>query len=267
MKVAFWSEEDGCGTTSSMAAVASVCSDAWKLKTVLLQSRSQSGDLKQKLESGFKSSFVREETSYYALDGLDYLLWQEKNRKLNEQILQESMVPVVAGWMYYVPQGERRKPQIYSKELKEAMCNILAQVEKQSDLTFIDCGSGEDDLSAYLLQEADVVAVNFSQERQGLDSYFQQHHRYHGRVLYIINHYQQESIYNKKNLNRIYRLQDSELAVIPENPFFRNASDRGQIERFIRRHIHYNLFDQQFYFMKELMQTSLLLLKAAGLGG
>ena len=267
MKAAFWSEEGGCGTTSCMAAIASVCSDAWKLKTVLLQSRSQVGDLRQKLESVPLYSMVREESSYYALDGLDYLLWQEKNQKLNEQTLQESMVPVVADWMYYVPQGERRKPRIYSDELKESMCHILAQVEKLSDLTFIDCGNGEDELSASLLQQADVVVVNFSQERHSLDHYFEERHSYQGKALYLVNHYQQESVYNKKNLNRIYRLQDSELAVIPENPFFRHASDKGQIERFIRRHIRFNLFDQQFYFMKELMQASLLLLKAGGLGG
>ena len=44
MNIAFWSEEAGSGMTSSMAAVASICSDVWNIKTVLLQSRNQKGD-------------------------------------------------------------------------------------------------------------------------------------------------------------------------------------------------------------------------------
>ena len=49
VNIAFWSEEAGSGMTSSMAAVASICSDVWNIKTVLLQSRNQKGDLYQKL--------------------------------------------------------------------------------------------------------------------------------------------------------------------------------------------------------------------------
>lgn len=267
MNIAFWSEDDGCGTTSSMAAVASVCSDAWKLKTILLQSRNQQGDLHRKLENTILPVTMREESSYYALDGLDYLLWQEKNQRLTESVLLESMVPVVKERMYYLPQGERRKPMVYSRELGDAMDHIIRQAEQLSDITFIDCGSGEDELSGHLLQQADIVVVNFSQERHCLDAYFQNYHKYHGRVIYIINQYQQESIYNRKNLNRLYRLEEEELAVIPANTFFRHACDKGRIERFVRSSMQLSVFNEQHYFMQELKHTALLILKAAGLAG
>lgn len=264
MNIAFWSEEDGCGTTSGMAAVASVCSNAWNMKTILMQSRNQEGDLRKKLDGTPLSGMVREESSYYALDGLDYLLWQEKNKKLDEAMVIDSMVPVVKERMYYLPQGERKKPRVCSEELKGAMWHIVRQTEQLSDLTFIDCGSGEDELSEHLLSQADAVVVNLSQERQNLDAYFQKRHAFGGRVVYLVNQYQQESIYNRKNLNRLYRLQEGELGVIPLNPLFRHAVDKGKAERFIRRHIRCSALDHQYYFMKELMQTTHIILKAAG---
>ncbi len=263
LKIAFWSEEDGCGTTSSMAAIASMCSNVWGMKTILMQSRNQEGDLYKKLEGIPYSSKVREESAYYALGGLDYLLWQEEHRQLDAAMMLNSMVAVVKERMYYLPQGEHKKRNVYANTLKDAMAQILRLSEYLSDLTFIDCGSGPDELSEYLLAQADAVVINLSQERQALDAYFQSRHAFCNNVVYLVNRYCQESVYNIQNLNRIYRLQGN-LAVIPHNPFFRYASDKGKLEPFIRRHIRGSMLDCQFYFMKELMRSSHMILKAAG---
>lgn len=265
VKVAFWSEEDGCGTTSGMAAIASVCSNAWNMKTVLMQSINQEGDLRRKLESVPLGDAVFENHSYYALGGLDYLLWQEKNERLDKAMVQNTMVPVGKKGMYYLPSGEGRERQWYdfSEEQKHAMRQVIQLAEQLSDLIFIDCGSGQDEWSEYLLEQADAVVINFSQERQALDEYFQNSHVFRGKVVYLINCYSQESIYNTANLSRIYRPQE-DIAVIPHNPYFRHAGDKGRLERFIRRHIRSGFFDQQFYFMQELIHTTAVILRAVG---
>lgn len=263
MKIAFWSEEDGCGTTSSMAAIASICSNAWGMKTILMQSRNQEGDLYKKLEGIPYHNMVREESAYYALGGLDYLLWQEEHKQLDTAMMRNSMIAVVKERMYYLPQGEHKKRKAYANKLKDAMRKVIRLSEYMSDLTFIDCGSGPDELSEYLLSLADAVVVNFSQERQAMDTYFQNRHTFCSNVVYLVNQYCQESVYNIQNINRLYRLQGN-LAVIPHNPFFRYASDKGKLETFIRRHIRGSIFDYQFYFMQELMHTSHIILKAVG---
>ena len=112
MNIAFWSEDRGCGTTSSMAAVASVCSNAWNLKTILMQSRHQDGDLWEKIETA-PLGMVSEDGMSRVLDGLDYLLWQAKNKKLTEAAVLDSMIPVVKERMYYLPQSRYRKPRVY----------------------------------------------------------------------------------------------------------------------------------------------------------
>lgn len=265
MHVVFWSEEDGCGMTSSMAAVASLCSNAWNMKTILIQGRNQEGDLTDKLETDISSRIVREAGPCdQRLDGLDYLLWKAKNRKLDQEAIADSVASVIRGRMYYLPQAAYRKPRVYPQALKEGMWQVIRQAEQFSDLTFVDCGSGADELSAYLLQKADAIVIHLSQERQNLDAYFQKRHAFRGRVVYVINRYQQESIYNRKNLNRLYRIPEDSLGVIPHNPIFRHASDRGKVERFVRRHIRRTALENQAYFMQELTRTAGMVLHAAG---
>lgn len=266
LKIAFWSEEDGCGTTSAMTAIASVCSDVWNMKTVLIQVGGQEGDLHQKLGTGaLATCMVKEGNLYDAQGQWDGLLRLIKNKGLTEEMLLGHMVPVVKGRMYYLEQGGCRMQERYRKSAMEGMRQAIRFAERVSDLTFVDCGCGEGGMPGYLLPQADVVVVSISQERQNLDAYFQGRHAFHGKVIYLVNQYHPESIYNKKNLNRLYRLSEEELAVIPHNPVFRHVSERGKVERFVRRHMRCMAFDHQFYFMQELMQTAGMVVRAAGL--
>ncbi len=266
MKIAFWSEDDGCGTTSAMAAVASVCSNAWNIKTVLMQSRGLAGDLCGKFECGALSGMVREESAYYALDGLDYLLWQEKNNRLDTSAVRENVVAVVKDKMFYLPQGRCSSPYLCRQDIKGGMLRVAERVEQIADFMFLDCGCGKDEMTEDLLAQADVVAVNLSQERESVEACFERQRGWRGKVVYIINRYRQESVYNRKNISRIYRLCDGELCVVPEDLFFGSAGDKGQLERFVRRHLKSAsfAFDPHQYFMRELTRTAGLILRAAG---
>lgn len=215
MNIVFWSEEDGCGTTSGMVAIASVCSQLWDMKPVFIQVRHRENDFSKKLLIS-KTLAAREESSYI-------------------------------------------------QPIKWKVMDLLKQAAEISDLTFVDCGCSRNELVDTILPQADVVVVTISQERQNLDAYFQKRHVFSGKVIYLVNQYQQDSIYNKKNLNRLYRLEEGELAVIPHNPFFRYACGKGKVERFIRKHIRCTASDSQFYFIQDLIQTSSMVLKAAGI--
>lgn len=260
MKIAFWSEEDGLGTTSSMAAIASVCADAWQKRCILFQSGNQEGDLFKKLgadqRGGRSSSFCRdswEELRYYA-----------GGRMLTKAVLFSYLLPSAKGRMHYLPQGEYKKQKSYPSDMKKGIYSIIRFAEQAADVTFIDCGSGRDGLSEYLLAQADVVVVIISQERQNLDAYFQSRHTFQGKVIYLVSQYHQESIYNRKNINRLYRLKEEEMAVVPYNPVFRYMCEKGKIERFVYRQIRGMAVDKQFYFMQELVHAAQTLMKTAG---
>ncbi len=261
MKIAFWSEEDGCGTTSGMAAIASVCADIWHRRSILFQSSNQEGDLFRKLGAGMRGG----RTGPVYRDIWAELCWLADSGMLTKASLFSYLVPAARGRMYYLPQGEYKKQDSYAKETRSGISRIIRFAEQTADLIFIDCGSGKDGLSEYLLSQADVAVVTISQERQNLDAYFQSRHAFQGKVLYLVSPYHQESIYNRKNINRLYRLREEEMAVIPHNPVFRYMSEKGKIERFVRRQLRGTAIDNQRYFMQELVHTAEMLLKTAGI--
>ncbi len=251
LNIAFWSGQDGCGTTSSMAAIASVCASAWHMKTILLQSRNQKSDLNQKLGTAWRTG-----TGCSA---------HQPEAEIQDMPKRGSLVTVRKGRMYYLPQEEYRKKRSYSDAFREGMCRLIRSAEQHSDITFTDCGSGDDALSEEILSRADAVVVNLTQERRNLDNYFQGRHVFGEHVIYLVNAYHPQSAYNRQNLNRIYRLGKEELAVIPHSQFFRHASDNGMTEYFVRRHIRCCGTDRQFYFMQELLHAAALIRRAAGL--
>ncbi len=267
MTIAFWSQEDGCGMTSGMAAIASICSDVWNLRTILVQSRNQRGDLCKRLRYTPSVPMTRQDCPNHielVSDIWDELFWLLKQHRLTKAMLLHCMVPVVPGRLYYLPQGEYQKQRAYQPSVKNGVRQIIRCVEQLSDLTMIDCGNGSDSLSTDLMAQADAVVIGISQERQNLDAYFQNRQIFPGNVIYLVNAYHSESIYNRKNLNRIYRLHEEELAIIPHNPVFRQVSEKGKIEQFICRHKDCKVFDRQFYFMQELIHTAGMVLHAAG---
>ncbi len=238
MNIAFWSEEAGSGMTSSMAAVASICSDVWNIKTVLLQSRNQKGDLYQKLGAG---SFG----------------WHDR-------ITADRLVTVRKGRLYYLMQPDYAKQQQYPEFFKKSMQRLIQRAEQFAELAFTDCGSGEDALSADILSRADVSVINISQGRRHLEQFFQKRHACSGRAVYLVNQYHQESVYNKQYLNRQYRIPKEALAVIPGSQFFRYASDNGKAERFVLKYARCMKMDGQSYFMQELVHAADLILNSAG---
>lgn len=260
MKIAFWSEEDGCGTTSGMAAIASVCAEAWNKRIILFQSGNQEGDLSRRLGTG-KS---KNNSEAFTQDSWEELCWLAKRGKLTKAVLLSYLVSSARGRIYYLPQGEYKKQDSYPKQDQIGIGTVLSFAEQMSGMAFIDCGSGKDQLSEYLLSQADVVVVTISQERQNLDAYFQRRHAFRGKVIYLVSPYYEESLYNRKNISRLYRIGEEELAVIPYHPVFRHMSERGKIERFVRRQVRTAALEGQYDFSKELMHTAELVLRAAG---
>ena len=267
MKIVFWSESNSCKTTANMAAIGSMCSLLFPYQNILMQNRTGPGGLDFIFQPGKHIGFVQEESAYYALEGMDYLIWQEQNHRLDRDSMREGMVPVLDRKLFYLPSGKREKPRLYPKETGALQYEVIKKMEEFSDITFIDCGDLEDDLTEKLLKSADVVVVNLSQSKEALDSFFIKHHPICGKIIYLINNYDFNSVYNRKNLNRIYRISEEQLCVIPINQKFETACIAGKLDVFLKKQVNNRNSRQNKMFMKELLWSTHLILKAAGLAG
>lgn len=262
MKIVFWGASHGCGTTSNMTAVASFLALGMNRKGICLQPKAGDGDLENFFCSWEKRSVLREESTYYALEGMDYLIWQEQHHKLDAAVMKESMIPVLDQRLFYLPGGSREKPGLYPTQTAQLQRKILNALEDYAELVFIDIGSGRDDFASSMLQRADVAVVNFSGEQKELEQFFTAQPPCRGKVLYLLANYSNEQVYNCENLQRIYRMDRRSICSIPTNPYFAQACARGRVEQYMRACCRARSAARSEQFTKQVRKVANLILEA-----
>lgn len=263
MKIVFWGAGRGCGTTSSMTAVAGFLALVMNCRGICMQPKTGDGDLETFFCSWEKRSVLREESTYYALEGMDYLIWQEQHHRLDAAATRESVMPLFDHRLFYLPCGSREKPSLYPAQTGELQQRIMARMEEFVEFVFIDAGSERDDFTYRLLKQADVAVVNFSGEQKELEKFFTAPFPCRGTVLYLLANYSSDQVYNCENLQRIYRMDRQSICYIPTNPYFAQACAKGRVEQYMKaccRGRRYDLRHGQF--LTGLKQVANLILEA-----
>lgn len=263
MKIVFWGASRGCGTTSNMTAVASFLALRLHHRGICMQPKAGIGDLESFFLPRERRLLFREESTYYALEGMDYLIWQEQHHCLDAAAMEESMVPLMDHRLYYLPGGAREKPGLYPEQTGELQRRILDRMEEYAELVFIDIGSERDEFANSMLQRADVVVVNFSGEQKELEHFFCSPFPCRGKLLYLLANYSSEQVYNCENLQRIYRMDRKSICSIPTNPYFAQACARGRVEQYMKMCCHSRgSTERNVQFTAQLGQLANMILEA-----
>lgn len=245
--------------TSNMAAIAGRLSYKFHKKCALIQTKRLENDISYPFLENRKESMIREECDYFLAEGMDYLMLQKEIAA--EQVLL-SLQELIPHQLFYLPPG-RRSLSEKSEIWMEKFDAVLHYLEQSVDLIFLDCGTGQNTRIQELMKLADLVVVNFSQSQTALDHFFIQSYEVSKKFFYLIGSYQPESIYNKKNMKRIYRIPTERLGVIPYNPKFQSVCEHGQLLHFMREQNHFLHQDRDRVFWKELDEASNALLEVA----
>ncbi len=264
MKIAFWGGEMECGTTSNLMALGAYISSRGNCQVAMLQAEGKKQSIRN-FFSGKPTEFVKEKSNYYALEGLDYLLSVGKRRPLDKQLVKRNLETLGEG-LFCLTAGNRGLAELYPKETDGVLLQVIEQLEEVMDFTFIDCGRREDEWARELLRDADLVVVNLKQSTESFDRFFLHQVKLSKKCLYVIGNYQKESVYNRRNLERIYRIPENQLAVVPYNPEFQQALERGRLDKYMQGKGDFYVSETRKYFMQELEQILQRLMEETGYG-
>jgi hypothetical protein len=235
-----------------MTAVAGYCALGLGIRSICVQPKAGGGDLEQLFCSWEKRTAFKEESTYYALEGMDYLIWQEQHHRLDGVAMQESLIPLLDRRLFYLPGGAREKPGLYPSQTGELERRILDRLEDLARLLFVDLGCGQDEFTDSVLRSADIVIINFSGESGELEQVFHHPVSCRGKVLYLLANYHCEQVYNRENLARIYELERENIYSISANAQFAVACGRGRLEQFLRRNCQGHPFWENRQFVRDL---------------
>lgn len=279
MKIAFWSEQQGAGTTFNLAvtACAAVLLHPVTVAVVpggyhdeILESRffqtARSTIFPGKTEEiyGKQAVFVAESQEYFLASGLEYLLCQRNPAALTERLIKTNMRQVLTNRMYCLSASPKPEREWWHQDsLFMRMSQVMDAVEACFDLVFVDCGSRQDDYAKKVLQEADICVLNMNQGEEVIGEFYRNPPRVRGKVFFLLGKYFENALYNRKNLQRLYRIEEDRLGAVPYNPQLQAASQRGRIMDGVKCYIGSDLKGKNIEFEKELIRTTNLILKLA----
>lgn len=177
---------------------------------------------------GKKQEFmVKEPFAYMDGEGMDYLMKQSKFNHLSEKNAGAGIV-YVKNNLGYVPCANKKNPLLYELEFSRECGNILKQLDKMADYVFVDCNHVSEQVRIQVMNYADLIVVDVSQTERILDEYFSYPPAYHHKSLYCIGNYDEEDPCNMKNIQRLYRITDKKIMVLPYNADFLLSLRKGK---------------------------------------
>ena len=298
MKIAFWSEEEQTATAWHTGLLACACALKYPLCVAVVPGGYSGEELEQNFLRGERSrtqlehangsaggrrpqglsadsSFLTgsqkedcllaaEQQEYFLAGGLDCLL-SMMPEELTAPVIRGNMRQILAGSLYCLP-GSRRKEREWWQEdpLFTGLKRVLDAVEHCFDVMFVDCGSRKDDVARNLLSEADVCVLNMNQESELIGEYYRNPPKFRGKTFFLIGNYFENSLYTRKNLERIYRVDEDMLGTVPYHPWLQAAGRTGRAGAEVQKYLGKNIRGKSVFFEQELARTARLILKLAG---
>ncbi len=267
MKIVFWSPMHGqAGTTSNILAVALIAGIKYGKKAVLTQTQFNLNNLEAPIIGANPHS--KDSKDYFREVGLDTLIRCFKASKLDLETLTNCCIAIENTNILLLPGTTKSIKEAFEHELEMVTTNLLHSVEDLCQIVFIDICSGENGLSKKIMEEADLVVVNLSQNISIIDQFLKQY-EYHmpKKVFYLFGRYDCNSKYNINNIRRKYHkyITSNNSGVIPYHTGYMDAQIDGRVVEYIRSKINDTKKDYSYYFIKKTKRSTEKILKYAGI--
>ena len=262
MKIAFFSYDSAIYSSIPALAMSIMICEKFSLNTIMLQNKSSGDRAERYIEPSKQKSCFREESIYFALDGIDFLIWLYQNHRISWNAVEEVCLPL-SDKAKYIPAGTRVQSQLYPGKTAEAQWDIVKWLEKMTDLVMVDCGPSEDAFSGHLKKHGEVKVLCIKHDKAILDRALVKDKNWFGYELILLVDYDYRSVYNKENISRIYRIPMDRLAAIPQNPELEDYSSRGKLQKFFQKSRGPFSGCHNSYCMREMREASEKIMEAA----
>lgn len=259
MNIVFWSPVHGqTRQSSNMIALALMIALKNGYRGLITQTQFSMNDMEDAIVGRTSKKEARDR--FYEDVGIDALIRVFKSRQLNRVAVENCSVQLVdtdgSGSLALLPGTQSESRQLFNNDdMEKTLLAVLREVQRCYDLVFIDVNPGMGEQTKKLIQRADLVVVNLSQNISLSDSLFREFPKeFEGKkVFFLIGSYLAGSRYSVKNMCRRYKvMKSSNSGVIPLNVSFMDAIASGTVRDFFVRNVDEELNEDIRVFMKEV---------------
>ncbi|WNS41075.1 hypothetical protein [Paenibacillus sp. MMS20-IR301] len=230
MLVAFWGPAQGQGrTTSNMAVVAATIALDHHIRVLMTHTHLKEGVLEYVFSQA--KTAARAAGTSGGMDAIERLvqcgmLTPEGIRDHAESILKDRL-ELLSGSLH----AEKHTAKLL-------LPHIFKDYRRFYDLLFVDLSAEDDpEVVSLVMQQADLIVVNLSQNLVSLNSYFVTNGKMpvpeHKQVLYCLGAYERRSRMNKERVIKQYGLKKSAVGIIPYHTGFMDAQNERRTVPFL----------------------------------
>lgn len=237
MTVAFWSNTRGKSCVTSNLACMSVLSTLGSLKddrTILLENHQNVFNLGSVFVSQNSKKVVREQGVYRTESGLSHLLRMlEWDKAPTEEVFHYIAKGFLGERLLYLSAEGAESADVLEYKLEKEYSRAISYLEEKGHLVMIDTSSAPLPSSRKILQDADLVVVNLSQNRQMLEHFFYNFSDIRSKAFYLIGDYDEGSDWTKSAIAKEFGVSDISIGTIPHSTSFANAISEGKVIPFL----------------------------------
>lgn len=252
MKVAFWSNGRGRSCVTSNLACISVLSalNCPEERTIVFENHKNILNLGSTLFCPHMGSQIKESGNYQTGSGLGRILrLMEQGEEISAENLYCFTEDYLGKRLFYLPSEPVKSSDYLEYYLEKEAIRAMDLFEKYSDIVMVDTSSAPLASSRKILQQADMVVVNLSQNLQILSHFFRNYSSIRQKAFYLIGDYDEKSELTRAEIMKRFFISGSQIGTIPHNTGFSDAISKGQLIPFLLKNYTCHYGDDQYPFM------------------
>ncbi len=264
MKIVFWSPvHRQSGMTSNILITALLCGMYDKKHCLITQTHFNYNNL----EAPLVENNTKNAGDYFMDVGIDALIRRFKAEKINKQVIENCCISLPGTNISLLPGTAKTNRDAFEYEIGLIVPGLMREIEAYYDLVFVDVNPSMNGLSQKLMDDADLVVINLSQNIGMMNIFFHSFQAFmDSKLFYLFGNYDCNSKYNINNIRRKYkRINPANSGVIPYNTGFKDAQIESRVVEFVRRNLNCKSQSENYYFMMKSASAARKIWKAAGI--
>ena len=226
MKIVFCNQYGGqTGTSANLACIASYFGLHRDDSVVMMQTLYDKNHLDEAFFQGNRQSVE------FGDCGIDTLTRMIKSERINKEMIYSCLMELIPKHLYLLPGTLWSNVDLYQNVITPALNYCMNAINQQFMLTIIDLGTITSNESNRILEQADVIVMNLSQNQKVIQESISIFNASH--VFYLIGNYDLYSKYNIQYIHRTYHIPMNQIGIIPYNSMFRDAYSDGEVIKYL----------------------------------
>lgn len=261
MKVAFWSNVNGkCSTTANTIALSVMQALECNQKVVVFENHAGLCGLDSAFIHNSRGMGVVSENSYvYNNIGMESIL-RKMHKSFNDiDSINNNVISFLNDRLLFIPGDSVSNEELFEYELNLVIEPLLKNLEQFADNVFVDTANNNNLSTKIILNEADIVVVNITQNQRVIEDFFENYSGIMHKAFFLVGNYEPYSRFDITAIAKRYQINPDAIAAVPYNYEFRESLATGTVVDFIERNHNCKKRDNNYYFMTQLRKSAIML--------